>query len=94
MKEADLGTEARLDVLDTGIGRLNDRLHNAKETRARAETGEEQAREALSAMADFSQFSPDPVQFFSELASQCGAALPAYADEVNPRGRIRQAVQA
>ena len=93
MKEADLATETRLAELDVGIGRLNDRLHNAKETRARAETGEEQAREALSAMADFSQFSPDPVQFFSELASQFGAALHAYEDEVNRLGRIRQLVQ-
>ena len=94
MKEADPETEERLAELDQQIGRLNDRLQNAKETCARAETGEKQAREALAAMADFRQFSPDPVRFFSELASQYSVALHAREDEEGRLGRIRQLVQA
>ncbi len=94
MKEADPASEARLAELDQQIGRLNDRLQNATETCARAETGEKQAREALAAMADFDQFLPDPVRFFSELASQFSVALHARDDEEGRLGRIRQLVQA
>ncbi len=94
MKEANAEIETRLAELDSGIGRLNDRLKISVETHVRADIGRKQASDALATMTDFSEFLPDPVEYFSELASQFRVAHHTLEDEESRLERVRAAIEA
>ena len=90
MKEPDADIESRLAELDREIGALSERQRHAEKSRLHAENDIREAQAAVENLPDFTPFSPDPVQYFSQLGSQFDIARHARADEETRLKRTRE----
>lgn len=93
MDDPDPAAEERLAELDAAIRDLSERIEGLEETVSNLERGSEECRQKLETMPDFARLSPDPVEWFTQLASSFNVARKTRDAETAQRDSLIAAVR-
>jgi DNA repair exonuclease SbcCD ATPase subunit len=90
MKEADPEFETQLSDLEAEIQGLNYRIEETKGLNARCQSGYMDAQSELSALPDFSQFAPEPIERISRATSAFDSACHLRDEELTQFDHIKE----